>query len=91
MPDGNGLLFSVPGPNGSSHRVLDQQTGKTRTLLNVNYDQSNIDVSPDGKRLAFTVSDDAENPNAYITLLQVDTCQIVLLPKLVGNVSAWAP
>ena len=138
MPDGSGLLFSVPGPNGSSHRVLDPQTGKTRTLLNVNYDQSNIDISPDGKRLAFsekvfgdkvawyvsnldgsqrrllidteptytispafwspdgdwlafTVSDQVEHSMVHVTLLQVDTCQIVLLPKLVGNVSAWAP
>jgi hypothetical protein len=50
--------------------------------------------SPDGQWVIASVHDqNASNKfNARLALIQVDTCQIIALPKdLVGYSSAWLP
>lgn len=80
---GNKVAWYVSDVNGS-HRKLIIDTEPSFTI-------SPAIWGPDSHWLVFTASDQAEHPNVHVMLLQVDTCQIVSLPAIVGNVSAWTP
>lgn len=57
-PDGNGLLLSVvdvdPDTTGASLVVMDLRTGARRTLTDTVHYDSDPDVSPDGRWVAFS-------------------------------------
>ena len=138
-PDGNGLVFSINGPEGISLRLLDLKTGNVKTFFTVHYDLASFALSPDGSQMAFTdliygnkmglyvsaldgsnrrllanaspldvsppvwspdghwlaVSvwreDSVEHTTPILTLLQVDTCEVIPLPDLQGNITSWGP
>ena len=49
--------------------------------------------SPDGKWIIASVHDPdtTQHPNSTLVLIQVDTCQIIGLPNLIGYVTSWLP
>lgn len=53
MPDGVSVLYTVKGVEGAAVHAMDVETGMIRTLFDVNYVNSGMAVSADGKRLAY--------------------------------------
>jgi hypothetical protein len=92
-PDGKRLSFSetafgqmsynvfVSNPDGSARRAV----AGFKTLA-----ASATTWSPDGKWLAVSVVEEVNGNEVYSSILvQPDTCQLVLLPNLHGNINSW--
>ena len=138
LPDGESLVYTIKGPDGSAVRVINVLTGKITPLFNIQYVNAGVSVSPDGKQVAYeemlpgdryaiyvsnldgsnarlivdshpivatvpqwspdgrwlivSVHDTSVSENhSILTLIELDTCQIIPLLHLNGYVSTWNP
>jgi Tol biopolymer transport system component len=55
FPDGQDLLYTVAGPDGSSVTRINIATGQVTHLFDTNYVNSGVALSPDGKQVAYEV------------------------------------
>jgi Tol biopolymer transport system component len=95
-PDAKRLAFEEMLPLDKYGLFLSDFDGSNRKLLadGISYTVTIPAWSPDGQWVIASVHDqNASNEfNARLALIQVDTCQIIALPKgLVGYVSSWLP
>jgi len=94
-PDGNRLAFTEKLPLNRYGLFVSDPDGFNRKLL-ADGDPYIVTVpvwSPNGKWIIASVHDPVPNkqPNPILTLIEVDTCQIIPLPYLTGYATSWVP
>jgi len=91
-PDGKRLAYEEMLP-GERYAVYISNVDGSNLKLISNADPiviTNPQWSPDGKWLILSVQDTLISPDiAVLSLVQVDTCQIIPLTFLTGSVSSW--
>jgi Tol biopolymer transport system component len=93
--NGNRLAFEEMLPLDKYGLFVSDLDGSNRKLL-ADGDPYIVTIpswSPDGNWVIASVHDPDTNkhPNTALTLIQVDTCQIVPLPNLTGYATSWLP
>lgn len=96
-PDGKRLASNERRPGDDDDQLyVSNLDGSGRRLL-VDVKPSTVSApawSPDGAWLAITITppdSPTEKTIPVIALFQVDTCQVIPLPTLQGNITAWGP
>ncbi|HRJ59375.1 MAG TPA: hypothetical protein PK152_04640 [Anaerolineales bacterium] len=94
-PDGKRLAFEEMLPLDKYGLFVSDLDGSNRKLL-ADGNPYIVTVpawSPDGQWVIASVhnSNSSNEFNAKLALIQVDTCQVIPLPYLVGYVSSWLP
>ena len=94
-PDGTRLVFQENLPLDKYGLFVSDVDGSNRKML-ADGDPYVVTVpawSPDGNWVITTVHDPNANsyPYSTLTLIHVDTCQIIPMPKLSGYVTSWLP
>jgi hypothetical protein len=138
-PDGQSLIYTVTGPDGASARSINISTGQVTQLFDLDYSNTTVALSPDGKQIAYqemlpadnygiyiadlddlsnprlvvdgapvvvtrpfwspdgewliasVVDESLSNEKEFMTLINVDSCQIIPLLNLTGYVTSWNP
>jgi hypothetical protein len=136
IPGSDLLIFTVKTEQGSTIKSINSVTGEIEMLTEVNYQNTDVAVSPDGKKIAYetmlpgekysiwvsdldgsnarlvsnadpivttvpqwspdgqwlaiSVYDTSLNENAAtISLVNLTTCQVILITELHGSVNSW--
>ena len=90
-PDGNQAVYENWLP-GDVYAVFTSNLDGTKQSLLAQGPETTVVVpkwSPDGHWVIATIYEG--NSDGMLTLIQVDTCQIIPLPNLNGNVGSWIP
>ena len=92
-PDGQWLAYAekVSGRIGTGIYVSHLDGSGKRLLVQLDYWPATLPVwSPDGKWLAFSANNnDLPDGSSTSGLINVDTCQVVPLPALQGEIRGW--
>jgi Tol biopolymer transport system component len=92
-PNGKRLAFVEKLAPERFGMFVSNLDGSNRKLLS-NGDPYAVTVpvwSPDGNWIIASLLDPFQERGPVLTLIQVDTCQIIPLPDLSGYVSSWLP
>jgi hypothetical protein len=97
-PDGQWILFAdlVEGDSGKGISIA-RIDGTGKRLLASSYDYSQISLgigvwSPDGKWVVVNIHDfSISTTNPVPVLISIDTCQVIPLIDLSGEVTGWGP
>ena len=92
-PDGKRLITTERRYGNEDKLYIYNLDGSKRRLL-ANLDPSTVSDpawSPDGPWVALTISPRDDKLPSVLALFQVDTCQVLALPSLQGNITSWGP
>ena len=92
LADGETLVYTVAGPNGSMVNSINITTGVVTNHFETNYVYSNIAVSPDGKKVAFEEMLPGDHYGIYTANLDGSNKRLIVDgAPIVVTVPHWSP
>ena len=92
LPDGQSLLYTVAGPNGSSVNRIDLSTGHVTQLFDTNYVNSGIALSPEGDRVAYEFMLPGDHYGIYASDVDGQNRKLIVDgAPIVVTVPRWSP
>jgi len=92
LPDGKSILYIVKGPEGATVNKIDITTGSVERVTDLNYRNTNVVVSPDGKRLAYVEMLPGERYSVYVSDMDGSNRKLVVdANPIVVTRPYWSP
>ena len=92
MPFSKVVLYTVKGPDGASLKYINSETGKITSLIDLNYEDAVVSVSPNGRQIAYEALLPGNKHAVYISNLDGSNARLIANadPYLVTN-AQWSP
>jgi len=92
LPDGKSLLYTTTTAEGALLYSIEIETGKVTQLNQLNYQNTNVSVSPDGKRMAYVTMLPGEKYGIWVSDLNGSNAKLVAnADPIVVTEPKWSP
>ena len=92
IPDSEQLIFTVMTEQGSTIKTINSVTGEIKELTEVNYQNTDVAVSPDGKKIAYEIMLPGDKYSIWVSDLDGSNARLVSnADPIVTTVPQWSP
>lgn len=92
IPGSSQLIYTVKTEQGAAIKSIDSDTGEIKVMTEVNYQNTDVAISPDGKKIAYEAMLPGEKYSIWVSDLNGSNARLISnADPIVTTIPQWSP